>query len=245
MQTTSSPDITLALPAYNEGQNIAKVLDDCVAALADLGRSWEILVIDNHSSDDTAARVREYAARQAGIRLIVHDANRMYSGSCRTAMQEARGAFIAIMDSDGQMDPRDLQAFLDQLAGGCGIAFGWRKERRDPLFRLGISLFFNALGKWRLGFPLHDLNCGIRMFTRAYCAAAEIRHAINMVNPELYVRARQGHFAIGEVAVRHRERKAGKTSHDLFKLWKIFRDVDRYMRALQGDLKASRGEPGK
>ena len=82
MQIPSSPDITLALPAYNEGQNIAKVLDDCVAALTELGRSWEILVVDNHSSDDTAARVREYAARQAGVRLIVHDANRMYSGSC-------------------------------------------------------------------------------------------------------------------------------------------------------------------
>ena len=241
MNITSSTDITLALPAYNEGQNIAKVLNDCVAALADMGRSWEILVIDNHSSDDTAARVREYAAQQAGIRLIIHDVNRMYSGSCRTAMQEARGAFIAIMDSDGQMDPRDLKTFLTQMDNGCGIVFGWRKERHDPLFRLGISLFFNALGRWRLGFPLHDLNCGIRMFTRKFCDAAEIRNSINMVNPELYVRARQGNFRIGEVEVRHKERKAGKTSHDLFKLWKIFRDVDCYMRALGQDLKDSSG----
>ena len=240
MQATSNPNITLALPAYNEGQNIAKVLDDCVAALTNLGRTWEILVIDNHSRDDTAARVREYAARQPAVRLFVHETNRMYSGSCRTAMQEARGKFIAIMDSDGQMDPRDLPAFLDKLADGGGIVFGWRQERHDPLFRLGISMFFNTLGKWRLGFPLHDLNCGLRMFTREYCNAVEIRHTINMVNPELYVRAKQNQFAVGEVVVRHQERKAGKTSHDLFKLWKSFRDVDRYMRALQNDLNASR-----
>ena len=239
MNSRIEPEITLALPAYNEGLNIAKVLDDCVAALVALGRSWEIIVIDNHSSDDTSARVREYAGRQAGVRLIVHDANRMYSGSCRTAMREARGAYIAIMDSDGQMDPRDLKAFLIQLESGNDIVFGWRKPRHDPLFRIGISMFFKTLGRWRLGYPLHDLNCGIRMFTRTFCAAVDIRHSINMVNPELYVRARQENFRIGEVAVRHMERKAGKTSHDLFKLWKIFLDVDRYMRDLGRDLKAA------
>ena len=236
-QTASAPEITLALPAYNEGQNILAVLEDCRQVLADMGRTWEILVIDNHSSDDTAPRVREYMARQANVRLVVHGENRMYSGSCRTALQEARGAFIAIMDSDGQMDPRDLAPMLAKLEQGTDVVFGWRRQRHDPFFRLVISLFFNGLGKWHLGYPLHDLNCGLRMFTRAYCAKAEIRHTINMVNPELYVRARQHGFRIDEMAVRHMARQAGKTSHNLGRLWRIFVEVDRYMRALGAELK--------
>lgn len=242
METTSSLDLTLALPAYNEGQNIVPVLEACVKALNGLGRTWEIIVVDNHSSDDTAARVREYAARQPGIELVVHDSNRMYSGSCRTAMQKARGKYVAIMDSDGQMDPGDLAAFVAKLDGGCDLVFGWRRQRHDPLFRLVISQFFNALGKWHLRFPLHDLNCGLRMFTGAFAATAEIRHAINMVNPELYVRARQAQLKLGEVEVRHMARTAGKTSHDLGQLWRIFTDVDRYMRALAEDLR--RGDAG-
>lgn len=213
------------------------MLDDCVAALNELGRTWEILVIDNHSSDNTAERVREYSARQKGVRLIVHEANRMYSGSCRTAMKEAQGQYVAIMDSDGQMDPRDLAVFLAKLEGGADIIFGWRRQRHDPLFRLLISQFFNLLGRWRLGFPLHDLNCGLRMFTRAYCQKAEIQHTINMVNPELYVRAVQHHFKIDEAEVRHMERKAGQTSHNLLKLWRILLDVDRYFRLLSRELK--------
>jgi glycosyltransferase involved in cell wall biosynthesis len=241
MQTTTTPDITLALPAYNESDNIATVLDACVAALNRTGRTWEIIVIDNHSSDDTPARVRDYTARQPGVRLVVHDTNKMYSGSCRTAMQEARGRYVAIMDSDGQMDPNDLPAFLAPLeAGGADIVFGWRRQRHDPAMRLVISMFFNLLGKWRIGFPLHDLNCGLRMFTRRFCETAEIRHTINMANPELYVRARQHGFRLAEMEVRHMARAGGKTSHNLGRLWRIFLDVDRYMRALAQDLRGDK-----
>jgi glycosyltransferase involved in cell wall biosynthesis len=236
MPTNLEPLITLALPAYNESQNVVAVLDQCKAALDVFGQAWEIIVIDNHSSDDTPDVVRAYSAGDDRIRLIRHDENRMYSGSCKTAIKEAKGDFVAIMDSDGQMDPKDIALFVEKLQGGADIVFGWRRRRRDPVFRLVISGFFNFLGKAWLHYPFHDLNCGFRAFKSTCCSSLEIRHTINMANPELYVRAKSAGLRMEEVEVRHMPRTAGKTSHNLGKIWKIFLDVDRHMRALATDL---------
>lgn len=94
--------ITLALPAYNEEENIQEVLAQCVASLTTLPHTWELLVIDNASNDATAERVRHFSQRQPEVRLVSHESNRLYEGSCATALREARGDRIAIMDTDGQ-----------------------------------------------------------------------------------------------------------------------------------------------
>lgn len=231
------PTITLALPVYNEEANIATVLKQCEETLSALSQPWEILVVDNASSDRTAQQVRHYAANRPAIRLISHETNRLYSGSCATVLDHAQGEYIAIMDSDGQMDPGDLPAFLNRLHQGEDIVFGWRKDRRDPAARLLISKVFNLLAFWRIGYPLHDLNCGLRMFNRRYAKAARIRHRINMANPELYVRAVEHGLRIGELPVRHYAREKGQTSHNLLRLGRLFREVDAYLKALQKDLR--------
>ena len=236
-EVAASPDITLALPAYNEQDNITNVLDQSAAAMEQLGRTWEILVIDNHSSDRTPQVVAEYARREPRVRLIVHDENRLYSGSCATALREAKGKYLAIMDSDGQFTAADLPKFLEKLQGGANFVNGWRRERHDPFLRLVMSSVFNLLGKLWLGFPLHDLNCGIRMFDRKFMAAAAIKHRINMANPEFYVRAKLAGLVLDEVPIQHAERKAGVTSHDLGKMWRIFVTVNRYFRDLGRELK--------
>lgn len=229
--------ITLALPAYNESENITTVLSECVSVLENLGRTWELLVIDNASTDDTAAFVNALAEGDERIRLIQHAENRLYSGSCETALQNARGDFVAIMDSDGQVTARDLPRFIELLEQGNNLVLGWRRERRDPFGRLLVSRFFNVLGKWYLRYPFHDLNCGYRMFDRSFIDAATILHRINLVNPELFTRARLADLRVAEVAVEHRERVGGDSSHDFRKLLRVFLDVRRYLRALGGELR--------
>jgi dolichol-phosphate mannosyltransferase len=234
-------EVSLVLPAYNEQANIAAVLAESVRALEALGRPWEVLVIDNHSADDTAGVVARFARAEPRVRLIRHERNRLYAGSCRTGMREARGRYVAIMDSDGQFTAADLPRFLSRLEGGANLVFGWRRRRRDPLGRKLVSWVFNALGRLWLGFPLHDLNVGLRMFDRRFLAVAEVRHALNMANPELYVRARRAGLVLGEVEVRHFERRGGKTSHDLRRLVALFCNVNRYFRALRAELRSPEG----
>jgi hypothetical protein len=88
-----------------------------------------------------------------------------------------------------------------------------------------------------IGFPLHDVNCGIRAMSRRYADAVEIRHFVNLVNPELYVRARQHGFGVAEVPVEQEPRRAGVSSHEFGRLWHILRTVEAYLRSLRRELR--------
>lgn len=243
MQSQSSIQITLALPCYNEAENIAAVLAESSQHLNQLNQPWEILVVDNCSSDNTAKVVREIAERDPRVRLIVHDCNRLYSGSCKTILENSRGRFVALMDSDGQFSAADLPAMLREIDAGANLVFGWRKKRFDPLSRKAMSLVFNALGKFYLSYPLHDLNVGLRMFDRQFIQSAEVRYAMNMVNPELFARARQANLQVSEVTVRHAERRKGATCHNFAKLGKLLCDVVRYFRNLSAEINAASASP--
>jgi glycosyltransferase involved in cell wall biosynthesis len=232
-----SIDVTLALPAYNEESNIKQVLTETIKHLVSLGKTWEIIVIDNHSKDQTAQQVRDYMKNEPRVRLVVHEENRFYSGSCATALKEAKGKYLAIMDSDGQFSAVDLPKFINKLESGDNIVFGWRRERHDPLMRLVTSAIFNLLGKIWINYPLHDLNCGIRMSDRKFTEVAQIKYTINMSNPELYVRAKLADLKIGECEITHAERLGGVTSHNFLKSWQIFVTVNDYLMALNKELK--------
>ena len=229
--------ISLALPAYNEEKNITTVLDRSVGSLEKLGRSWEILVIDNFSTDSTAEKVEQYRQKEPRVRLIRHEENRLYSGSCATAIREAQSMYLCIMDADEQFVAADIPSFLEKLEQGYNFVIGWRKKRNDPLMRRIASAIFNRMGKFYLGYPMHDLNCGIRMFDRKFMQVAEIKHQINMTNPEFFVRAKLAGMKMAEVPVSHFERTKGVTSHDFLKSWRIFARVRAYMHALRKELK--------
>lgn len=219
-----------------EQGNILYVLKRSVTLLKKLGMPWEIIVVDNHSSDNTAHIVSRFIQMQPKVRLIIHDNNQLYSGSCKTAIQEAKGTYIAIMDSDRQVTAEDIPKFLAKLKSGANLVIGWRKRRHDSLLRLWISWIFNKLGNVWLHCPLHDLNCGFRMFDQKFAAVADIKHRINMVNPELYVRAKCANQIVDEVEIQYFKRTMGITSHNLLKFWGIFLEVNRYMMALRKEL---------
>jgi glycosyltransferase involved in cell wall biosynthesis len=229
--------ITLALPAYNEQDNIAVVLGDAVKSLQALNRPWEIIVIDNASSDATADRVRDFAARQPEVRLVVHDTNKLYSGSCATALREAKGEQIAIMDSDRQHTADDLPRFLGKVDQGADLVIGWRRHRNDPLARILFSSVFNTMGKIYLQYPLHDLNCGFRVVTRRLADRISITHRINLANPEFYTRAVLAGAKVDEVEVNHFARKEGKSTMDFGKIFRLFMTVNDYFRSLHADLR--------
>lgn len=231
---------TVVLPTRNESGYIAEMLRRTVIAAERRPESFEIIVVDNASEDETARIVEEIADRDARIRLIVHPENRLYAGSCLTGVRASRGSRTFILDSDGQHDPEDIWAFDAKLDEGYDIVFGWRRERSEPPQRIVMSKMLLWLTKLHVGFPLHDVNCGIRGMSRRYCDALEIRHRVNFVNPELYVRARLAGMRIGEASVRQHARQAGVSSHDFGRLWQIFVTVEKYLLDLRRELPAGR-----
>lgn len=226
-------DLSLIMPAYNEQEGITAVLSETKADLENTGLKWEIIVIDNCSNDQTVQRVTELASADSRIKLLRHDHNKLYSGSCRTGIAASGGEYVAIMDSDGQFVARDLPKMIQLLKNGSNLVFGWRRHRNDSIFRKFMSWFFNMMGRFWLGFPLHDLNSGIRIFDRKVVRILKIEHAINMVNPEIFAQVHAASLKVAEVEVEHFERRGGKTSHDLMKIGKILIQVNRYMATLR------------
>jgi len=237
--------VTLALPAYNEEENIQEVLAQCVASLTTLPLTWELLVIDNASSDATAERVRHFSLRQPEVRLVSHDSNRLYAGSCATALREAKGDRVAIMDSDGQHTAADIPRFMAKMDEGYGLVIGWRRYRDDPLARRIFSAVFNLMGKFYLRYPLHDLNCGFRMLDRSFAGQVSIKHHMNLSNPEFYAEAVKAGVRVGEVEVSHFPREKGRSTMSVGKIIGMFASVSRYLKALREEMKTALAAPSR
>ena len=229
---------TIALPAYNEEGYIAEMVARAIKTGESRPDPFEVIVVNNASTDRTAAIVEDLARRDPRVRLISHPENRLYAASCLTATKAAKGDHIFILDSDGQHAPEDLWAFDERLSQGFDIVFGWRTKRAEPPMRLLMSRFLWFLTWWYVDFNLHDVNCGMRGFNRAYADRLEIKHRVNFVNPELFLRAKLGEFKIGEVQVIQEKRKAGVSSHELGRLWSIFKKVRSYLVDLSAELKS-------
>ena len=113
-----------------------------------------------------------------------------------------------------------------------------RKVRHDPFARKVMSWVFNRMARHYLGFDQHDLNVGIRMFDREFIRSAQIEHALNMANPELYMRAKKAGLRVAEVEAAHFAREKGQSCHSALKLYQIFMKVRRYFRDLRLELRA-------
>jgi glycosyltransferase involved in cell wall biosynthesis len=235
---------SIVLPAYNESGYIAEMVAQSLAAGEERSDPFEVIVVDNASTDDTAAIVEQISAKDSRVRLIRHPTNLLYASSCLTGSKASRGERIFILDSDGQHPPSDIWKFDEQLERGFDVVFGWRVKRSEPATRIMMSRFLLGLTRYYVGFDQHDVNCGIRGFTREYAESLEIKHRVNFANPELFVRAKLGGYRIGEVRVEQEKRRAGVSSHEFRRLFRIFRTVRATLASLSRELAEARRKAG-
>jgi glycosyltransferase involved in cell wall biosynthesis len=234
---------SIVLPAYNESGYIEEMIARTIRAGEQRSDPFEVIVVDNASTDDTAAIVEKLAAQDARIRLIRHPENRLYAASCMSGTKAAKGERVFILDSDGQHPPSDIWKFDEAIDQGFDVVFGWRVKRAEPMTRILISKFLLGLTRYYVAFDQHDVNCGIRGFNRRFAEALEIKHRVNFVNPELFVRAKLGGYRIGEVQVVQEERRAGVSSHEFGRLFRIFETVRGTLKRLSEELTAAQRSP--
>jgi glycosyltransferase involved in cell wall biosynthesis len=235
---------SVVLPAYNEEAYIEEMVSRCVKAMERSSDPFEIIVVDNCSVDSTASIVDRIHERDPRVRVVRHEVNRLYAGSCHTGTNESTGERIFILDSDGQIDPEEIWKFDAALAEGNDIVFGRRVDRGDSKQRLLVSKVFWLHARLLIDFRLHDVNTGIRGMNRAFADRLQMKHRVNLANPEMYVQARLGGFRIGEVNISQHERQAGVSSHQFTRLWTIEKTVVAHLLDLRKDMKAARRSSG-
>jgi glycosyltransferase involved in cell wall biosynthesis len=216
--------LSLILPAFNEEAGIAEAVREADEALARLAQAYEVLVVDDGSTDGTAAAVIEAARGRPHVRLLGHPRNRGYGAALRSGFEAARFDRIAFTDADCQFHLDDL-AVLVPLTEHYPLAVGYRVNRQDPWRRRFISWGYNLLVRRLLGTRVRDCDCALKVFRREALANLLPESRGFFVNTEMLTRARQLGYPVAEAPVGHRPRRHGRSTVRLS-------DIPRTLRQL-------------
>lgn len=224
--------LSVFFPAYNEEKNIASSVEKALRVLKDLGiKNYEVIVIDDGSSDGTDRVADDLAKKYSCVRVIHHPKNLGYGEALKSGFYQAKYDTIVYTDADGQFDFSEVGKFIDQL-DGADVVVGYRLKRRDPLFRL----LFAKGWAWSLwvffGLGLQDVDCGFKMVKRKVLEKIPRLESTRggMINAELAIKTKKFGFRITQVGVNHYPRLAGRPTGanlkvivrsyvDLLQLW--------------------------
>lgn len=215
------PRLSLVMPAFNEEAGIAEAVAEAHESLAGLGYEFEILVVDDGSTDQTAERVADLAAIHPTVRLLGHDTNLGYGAALRTGFEAAEYELVAFTDADGQFFLEDLEELV-RLADEYPVVVGRRIDRKDPWRRRFLSWGYNRLARTFLGTGVRDCDCALKVFRREALAHLLPESPGFFVNTEMLCRARRFGWQIAEVGVRHRPRRRGTSKVSLAEVPRTF-----------------------
>jgi glycosyltransferase involved in cell wall biosynthesis len=206
---SSQPELSVIVPAYNEADAIGILIDKISAVLQGTGRTHEILVIDDGSTDGTSLAVEERIGTVPGLRLIALRANAGKSAALSTGFKAcAAHRAVVTLDADLQDDPEEIPAMLAMLEEGYDLISGWKRHRKDPWTKRLPSRIFNVVTALVTGIRLHDFNCGFKAYRRDVIKGLELHGELHRYIPVLV--GRLG-WKIGEREVRHHPRRHGKS----------------------------------
>ena len=210
--TPALSSLTLVLPAHNERENLSWLLPHIAEVLPGLARSWDLVLVDDGSTDQSGDLARDLA-RQLGfqITLLRHDTKSGYGITVGDGLRAATGDYVAFTDADGQFEVADL-ALLVPLLAGADLAAGWREHRRDAPAREVVSWVFNTLVAVLYRLPYKDVDCALKLMRRELLDSVSLEARSALINAELYYKARYAGWRIAQVGVPHHPRVAGRRS---------------------------------
>jgi dolichol-phosphate mannosyltransferase len=214
----SAPQLSIVVPVFNEQDNVAPLVAEIVATLrgraADDGGDFEIVYVDDHSSDGTFATLQRLKAGIPELRVLRHAKQSGQSTAIRNGVKAARGAWIATLDGDGQNDPADIPRLLAhraQAPGAVKLFAGWRVDRQDSGSKRWASKWANAIRSRMLRDDTPDTGCGIKLFERAAFLDLPYFDHMHRYLPALMQRAG---WRTVSVPVHHRHRTAGVSKYN-------------------------------
>ena len=217
-------DISVVVPLYNEEESLAELTQWIDRVARENGLSYEIIMIDDGSSDDSWSEVERLKEHYPAIKGIRFARNYGKSAALYCGFAEAEGEVVFTMDADLQDSPDEIPEMRRMiLEEGYDLVSGWKKKRYDPAGKRLPSKFFNLTARIVSGIKLHDFNCGLKAYRRRVIKSIEVYGEMHRYIPILAKHA--GYKNIGEKVVHHRERKYGVSKFGMERMVKGYLDL--------------------
>jgi glycosyltransferase involved in cell wall biosynthesis len=215
-------DLSIVVPVLDEEDNVAPLYERLSKALRALGRSYEIIVVDDGSRDDTYERLAQLADGDNALKLIKLRRNFGQTAAMSAGFDHAVGDIVIPMDGDLQNDPADIATLLEKLDEGYDVVSGWRKDRQDSAVRRLPSRMANWLIGRVTGVRLHDYGCTLKAYRADVIAETRLYGEMHRFLPAL---AAQAGASIAEIPVHHHPRVSGQSKYGLRRTFKVLLDL--------------------
>jgi len=231
---TEAYRLSIVLPAFNEEGNIVQAIERAARAADRLCADHEIIVVDDGSSDATAALVTEQSQLDQRVRLVRHPRNLGYGEALHSGFRAARMDLVFFTDADNQFDLDELEAFLCWI-DRVDVVAGYRTNRQDTITRRALAKGWNYLVRVLFYVPVRDIDCAFKLFRRSVLDELHIESVGAMVNTELMVKLGRSGKAVVELGVTHYPRTGGRArgahprviARAVIELVRMYRRLDR------------------
>jgi glycosyltransferase involved in cell wall biosynthesis len=221
---SATPRLSIVIPVYNEDESLEELLTSIEGAMAQANESYEVVFVDDGSTDGTFARLKSLAGTHHGVRVFSLRRNLGKSPALLCGFQKARGEYILTMDADLQDDPNNFRRMYDQLcAEGADIVSGWRRERRDNAVKIASSRVFNRLMiRVLFGSSFNDMNSGLKLYKADVARELNLYGGMHRFIPLI---ATEMGYRVAECPVRHNQRKYGASKYSPLKIFTEMPDL--------------------
>jgi glycosyltransferase involved in cell wall biosynthesis len=224
------PEVSIVIPLRDEEQNVTPLHDELTGVFAQIGVSYEMILIDDGSTDGTFQNLAELQARDPLVRVIRFTRNFGQTAAFAAGFAHSRGQYIITLDGDLQNDPNDIPAMLT-LARRKDIVSGWRRKRQDNFLTRHLP---SAVANWLLGVVsgvrLHDNGCSLKVYRANVVKPLRLRPGMHRYLPAL---ASQLGGRVAEVEVNHRPRRHGRSKYGLSRTFGVLADLSRLGALMQ------------
>ena len=215
--------ISIIVPVYNEAGSLPTLYDQISAVMSGLGRPWELIIVDDGSTDGSLACLRDIAARDSAVKVVSFRRNFGQTAAMMAGVDYAQGNIIIPMDGDLQNDPADIPRLLTKLDEGYDVVSGWRKDRKDkPIKRNFLSRLANHLISWISGVHLHDYGCSLKAYRKEVIKGVKLYGEMHRFIP---IYASWFGARITEIPVLHHPRQHGVSKYGLERVIKVVFDL--------------------
>ncbi len=216
-------ELSIVVPIYNEEDSLPLLYRSICAALSPLGRTFELILVNDGSTDGSGELLDQLALCDPRVRVVHFRRNFGQTAAMSAGIEYAEGQYIAMMDADLQNDPQDIPAMLAKLEAGYDLVHGWRRHRQDAFFNRKLpSWIANRMIAWVTGFPVHDLGCTLKLMRREIACDIRLYGEMHRFIPILA--HWQGARCV-EVETNHHPRRFGATKYGISRTFRVILDL--------------------